>query len=125
QQITSSVNNPSEAMRFYQSGDLIPLLAFTSQRLPMFPHVPTLWDVGGEFHYFMPITVAGAPGMRPEAQAYYTQRFQSIFNSAPWQTYKAQNSLVGSFLAGDRLRSYWSTQRARHESILRASGAIK
>ena len=33
QQINSSVNNPSEALGFYESGDVIPLVAFTDERL--------------------------------------------------------------------------------------------
>ena len=41
-QINSSVNNPSEAIGFWQSGDMVPLVAFTNERLPMFPEVPTL-----------------------------------------------------------------------------------
>ncbi|MFT4784334.1 MAG: putative tricarboxylic transport membrane protein, partial [Paracoccaceae bacterium] len=53
EQIDSSVNNPSEALGFYQSGDLIPLVAFTDERLPLFPDVPTLKEVGGDFSYFM------------------------------------------------------------------------
>ena len=36
-QITSSVNNPSEALGFYESGDMVPLVAFTDKR-----HIPGL-----------------------------------------------------------------------------------
>ncbi len=42
QQVDSSVNNPSEALGFYESGVVIPLVAFTDERLPLFPDVPTL-----------------------------------------------------------------------------------
>ena len=38
-QINSSVNNPSEALGFYKSGDMVPLVAFTDERLPMFPEI--------------------------------------------------------------------------------------
>lgn len=31
-QINSSVNNPSEALGFYESGDMVPLVAFTNER---------------------------------------------------------------------------------------------
>ena len=123
-QITSSVNNPSEALGFFESGDLIPLVAFTDERLPMFPDVPTLKEVGGDFSYFMQRAVVGAPGMSDAAQAYYSDLFAKVYESAAWQDYKAKKSLMGDLMAGDALKAYWTTQRDRHEGILRASGAI-
>lgn len=123
-QITSSVNNPSEALGFYESGDLIPLVAFTDERLPMFPDTPTLKEVGGDFSYFMQRAVVGAPGMSDEAAAYYTDLFTKVYASAEWQEYKTKKSLMGDFMAGGDLKAYWDTQRARHNDILKASGAI-
>ncbi|MEO1120118.1 MAG: tripartite tricarboxylate transporter substrate binding protein, partial [Pseudomonadota bacterium] len=125
EQIDSSVNNPSEALGFYESGDVIPLVAFTDERLPMFPDVPTLKELGGDFSYFMQRSVVGAPGMSDAALAYYTDMFTKVYNSADWQKYKSDKSLMGDFMAGGDLTSYWQTQRDRHETILRASGAIK
>lgn len=124
-QITSSVNNPSEALGFFESGDLIPLVAFTDERLPMFPDVPTLKEAGGDFSYFMQRAVVGAPGMSDEAAAYYSDLFTKVYESAAWQKYKSDKSLMGEFMAGGDLKAYWDTQRTRHESILKASGAIK
>ncbi len=124
-QITSSVNNPSEALGFYESGDVIPLVAFTNERLPMFPDVPTLKEVGGDFAYFMQRAVVGAPGMSAEAAAYYTDLFSKTFKTADWQDYKSKKSLMGEFIAGDELKAYWKTQRERHQAMLKASGAIK
>ncbi len=125
QQITSSVNNPSEALGFYESGDVVPLVAFTDERLPMFPDVPTLKEKGGDFSYFMQRAVVGAPGMSDAALAYYNDLFTKVYNSAKWQDYKSKKSLMGDFLAGSGLKDYWTTQRDRHETILKASGAIK
>ena len=124
-QITSSVNNPSEALGFYESGDMVPLVAFTDKRLPMFPDVPTLKELGGDFSYFMQRAVVGAPGMSKEAAAYYSGLFAKAYKTKDWQTYKSKKSLMGEFMAGDELKAYWKTQRDRHQKILKASGAIK
>lgn len=124
-QIRSSVNNPSEALGFYESGDVVALVAFTDERLPMFPDVPTLKEKGGDFSYFMQRAVVGAPGMSDKALAYYTDLFTKVYNSDDWQGYKSKKSLMGDFMSGQELRDYWTTQRDRHETILRASGAIK
>lgn len=123
-QIHSSVNNPSEALGFYEAGTVIPLVAFTDERLPMFPDVPTLKEVGGDFSYFMQRAVVGAPGMSEEAQAYYTDMFKKVFDSADWQKYKSDKSLMGDFMSGGDLTTYWDSQRERHQTILKASGAI-
>ena len=124
-QITSSVNNPSEALGFYESGDVLALVAFTDERLPMFPDVPTLKEKGADFAYYMQRSVVGAPGMSADALAYYTDLFTRVYGSDDWQKYKSDKSLQGDFISGDVLKSYWETQRDRHDTILRASGAIK
>jgi tripartite-type tricarboxylate transporter receptor subunit TctC len=125
QQIDSSVNNPSEALGFYESGDLIPLVAFTDERLPQFPDVPTLKEKGADFSYYMQRAVVGAPGMSDEALAFYNDLFEKVYQSAKWQKYMKDKSLIGAKLQGDDLKAYWKTQRDRHEAILKASGAIK
>ena len=124
-QIHSSVNNASEALGFYESGDMVPLVAFTNERLPMFPEVPTLKEKGSEFSYFMQRAVVGAPGMSAEAAEYFTGLFTQVYNSADWQAYKTKKSLMGDFMAGADLKAYWQVQRDRHVTILKASGAIK
>jgi len=129
-QLNSSVNNPSEALGFYESGDMVPLVAFTNSRLPMFPDVPTLGEVfaGGKqisWSYFMQRSVVGAPGMSEKAEAYYTDLFKKVYDSADWQKYKKNKSLMGDFMSGDELKAYWKGQIANHEKILKASGAIK
>ncbi len=125
EQIHSSVNNPSEALGFYESGDVIPLVAFTDERLPLFPDVPTLKETGSDFSYFMQRSVVGAPGMSDEALEYFSGLFTKVYESEDWQNYKSSKSLMGDFMAGSELASYWDVQRTRHESILKASGAIK
>jgi len=124
-QINSSVNNPSEALGFYESGDMIALVAFTNERLPMFPDVPTLKEKGVDFSYFMQRSVVGAPGMSAEAEAYYSNLFAQVYASDDWQKYKSSKSLMGDLMSGDELMAYWKVQRANHETILRASGAIQ
>ena len=123
-QIHSSVNNPSEALGFYESGDVIPLVAFTSERLPMFPDVPTLMESGQAFAYYMQRAVVGAPGMSDAALNYYMDLFDKVYNSPEWQQYKADKSLLGDYLAGQGLMDYWQEQRDRHTTILKASGDI-
>ncbi|HEU0221592.1 MAG TPA: tripartite tricarboxylate transporter substrate binding protein [Paracoccaceae bacterium] len=124
-QVHSTVNNPAEALGFYQSGDLIPLVAFTDDRLEGFPEVPTMAEVGKPFSYTMQRAIVGAPGMSDEALAFYTDLFQKVAATEEWQEYKAKTAQMADFLAGDDLKAYWSEMRDTHEKILRGSGDIR
>lgn len=121
----STVNNPSEQLGFYEAGITKALAAFTPERLPLFPNAPTFKELGKDFVYFMQRTVVGAPGMSKEAQAYYTDLFTRVFNSAKWQEYRTKKSLQGDLLTGNALMSYWKNERDIHEVMLRDMGAIK
>jgi len=123
--INSSVNNPSEALGFYESGDVVPILSFTADRLPLFPDVPTMKEKGKDFAYGMQRAVVGAPGMSAEAEAYYEDLFKKVFNSAKWQDYRKKKSLFGDFMTGAPLKAYWEEQVVRHRKMLKDMGAIK
>ncbi len=121
----STVNNPSEQLGFYQAGKTRPLAAFTPERLPLFPDVPTFRELGKDFVYFMQRSVVGAPGMSPEAEEYYRTVFRKVYDSEEWQQYMKKKSLQGEFLTGDALRKYWARERDVHEAMLRKMGEIK
>ena len=112
--VDSTVNNPSEQMKYFEQGLTKPIAVFTPQRLPMFERIPTLRETGMDFHYFMQRSVVGAPGMSPNAISYYQSLFRKVFQSEEWQNYREKNSLQGDFLTGDGLRRYWLRQREKH-----------
>jgi tripartite-type tricarboxylate transporter receptor subunit TctC len=121
----STVNNPSEALGFYQSGDVVPIAAFTKDRLAMFPDVPTMAELGHPNAYYMQRSVVGAPGMSAEATAYYVDVFTKVYNSEEWQEYKKKKSLLGDFITGDELMDYWKVGIANHTKLLKEIGEIK
>lgn len=122
-QINSTVNNPAEALGFYESGDVVPLVAFSEERLDLLPEVPTLKELGTDFAYNNQRAVAGAPGMSEEALAFYADMFEKIYNSDEWQDFMERQALVGEFLTGDALRQYWQEQLDRHKQMLDEAAA--
>jgi tripartite-type tricarboxylate transporter receptor subunit TctC len=120
----STVNNPSEQLGFYQAKQTRPLAAFTPERLPLFQEVPTFKELGQDFVYFMQRSVVGAPGMSAEAEAFYRDVFQKVYDSAEWQEYMKQKSLQGEFLTGDALKAYWERELAVHKAMLQKMGAL-
>ncbi len=79
--VNSTVNNPSEAIGFYQSGDVVPIVTFTKTRLPQFPDVPTMTEVGKPYSYFMQRSVVGPPDMDQAAYEFYRDVFRKVYDS--------------------------------------------
>ena len=123
--VDATVNNPSEALGFYQAGTVIPIAAFTAEKMELFPDTPTFKEMGQDFSYYMQRSVVGAPGMSDEAQAFYRDLFKKVYDSEEWQTYMKTQALGGAFMTGDDLKSYWAAQQANHENLLKKSGDIK
>ncbi len=121
-QIMATVNNPAEAKGFYEAGDFVPLLAFSDERMPALPDIPTMKEKGHDFSYYNQRAVVGAPGMSDDAAAYYQNLFSEIYNSEEWQGYMESESLSPLWLNPDEQRAYWQTQVERHKELLAAMG---
>lgn len=122
QQIMSSVNNPSEAKGFFENGDVVPLVSFSDERLPLVADVPTVKELGKDFIYYNQRAVVGAPGMSDEAAAYYQDLFKKIYDSEEWQGYMASESLSPLWMDADEQKVYWATQVERHTELLASMG---
>lgn len=117
-QIMATVNNPSEARGFYQAGDVVPLVAFSDERLPNFPEVPTVVELGHDWSYYNQRAVVGAPGMSDEAAAYYQDLFGKIYATEDWQNYMVSESLEPLPMSPEEQADYWALQVERHTELL-------
>lgn len=118
QQIMASVNNPAEAKGFYEAGEVVPLIAFSDERLAAYPDVRTVKELGHDFSYYNQRAVVGAPGMSDEAAAYYQQLFATIYETEEWQGYMSSESLSPLWLSADEQKTYWNTQVENHKVLL-------
>jgi tripartite-type tricarboxylate transporter receptor subunit TctC len=116
--VSSTVNNPSEALGFYKAGKAVPLVAFTPERLAAFPDVPTARELGHDIVYAMQRSFVAPPGMPQEAVDYYTAMFEKVSQTEEWQTYVAESALMPAFLTGDDLQAYFLSERDKHAKIL-------
>ncbi|MEO1314693.1 MAG: tripartite tricarboxylate transporter substrate-binding protein, partial [Pseudomonadota bacterium] len=120
--IDSSVNNPSEALGFYEAGKLRPIAAFTPERIEVFPDTPTMTELGHELVYWMQRSFVAPKDMAPEAVAYYTAMFEKLNASEEWQTYTKEKALMADFLTGDELQTYFIGEREKHADLLGTMG---
>ncbi|SIT13138.1 Tripartite-type tricarboxylate transporter, receptor component TctC [Roseivivax lentus] len=116
--IDSSVNNPSEALGFYQAGKLRPIAAFTPDRIEVFPDTPTMTELGHDLVYWMQRSFVAPAGMDPAAVAYYTEMFEKLNATEEWQTYTQEKALMADFLTGQELQDYFLEERAKHDELL-------
>lgn len=119
-QIMATVNNPAEAKGFYEAGEFVPLVAFSDERLPAYPDVPTMIEMGHDFSYYNQRAVVGAPGMSDEAATYYQDLFTQIYESEEWQNYLTSESLSPLWMDADQQRDYWAKQVENHKKLLQS-----
>lgn len=123
--VNSTVNNPSEQLGFYQAGKSRPLAAFTPERIPAFPDVPTFKELGHDLVYYMQRSVVAPGGIPNAVKDFYEGVFKKVHESAEWKEYTSKKALNRAWLTGKPLMSYFVDEREKHRSILKTSGEIK
>lgn len=116
--IDATVNNPSEAISFWQAGRVRPIALLTAERLDSMPGVPTFAELGHPLEYYMQRSFVAPAGLTEAQQAYYIGLFQALSETEAWQTYAAEQALLTDFLAGDALQEYFLRERELHREIL-------
>jgi tripartite-type tricarboxylate transporter receptor subunit TctC len=127
--VNSTVNNPSEQISWFEAGRSRPLAAFTPERLPQFPKVPTFQELGkGGMVYYMQRSINAPGGIPNAARQWYVELFTKLSNSEEWQTYCKKKALhcTGDlgFLTGKDLGKFFATEEAKHKKLLKAMGEI-
>jgi tripartite-type tricarboxylate transporter receptor subunit TctC len=122
--VDSTVNNPAEQNEFWRAGNTKPLVQFTAERMEAYPDVPTAKELGHEVEYYMQRSINGPPDMSKEAQDWYIQLFQTLFESEEWQSYcESEGLFCEEWMAGDDLAAFHQTQYERHATLIEKVGA--
>ena len=125
QQIMATVNNPAETKGFYANGDVVPLLSFSDERMPAFPDVPTVKEMGHDFSYYNQRAVVGAPGMSAEAAEYYQNLFKTIYETEEWQGYMESESLSPLWMNPGRAEGLLAGSDREPQGTARRYGRVK
>ena len=122
--LDSTVNNPAEQIEFMRAGNTKPLVQFTDERMEAFPDVPTAKELGYDIVYYMQRSINGPPDMPKEAQDWYIQLFQTLFESEEWQDYcQSEGLFCEEWLAGEELAAFHQEQYQRHQALIEKVGA--
>lgn len=124
--VESTVNNPSEALGFYQAGKARPLAALTPERISNFPDTPTFGELGkAGMVYYMQRSVVAPGGLDPDVVAYYTDVFDKVYKSEEWQGYCKKQALQCAWLTGQPLQAYFTEENEKHHALLKELGEAK
>jgi putative tricarboxylic transport membrane protein len=86
--------------------------------------VPTAKELGHDVEYYMQRSINGPPRMSKEAQDWYSQLFQTLFDSEEWQNYCATEGLFcEEWMTGEDLAAFHQTQYDRHKALIDQVGA--
>lgn len=116
--VDATVNNPSEAMSFWQAGRVRPIALLTAERMDSMPGVPTFAELGYPLEYYMQRSFVAPAGLSEAQQAYYVELFRALSATEAWQSYAAEQALLTDFLSGEALQEYFLNQRELHREIL-------
>ena len=76
-----TLNNPSEQMGFYQSGDSKALVMMTPDRNTAFPEVPSSYELGyPDLEYYMMRAFMAPAGIDAEVRDYYTGLLHTVYH---------------------------------------------
>lgn len=127
-----SVNQPAEGMPHYPER-MIPIVAFTPERLESFPDTPTHWELkigtegGGEYAKLLDLEtglhqvrgIIGPPNMPEEAKAWYDELFRKVFESKEWQDFMKSNGMVAIYKGPDEYKEFLVQFEKNHVRMMR------
>jgi len=122
--ITATVNNPAEQMEFWRAKQSRPVVQFTDERMEVFKDVPTAKELGVDITYYMQRSINAPPEMPEEAQQFYIDLFEKLYNSPEWQKFCESEGLsCTEWVAGKDLGTFHEAQLKRHEALIAKVGA--
>jgi putative tricarboxylic transport membrane protein len=110
-----------------ETGQIDLLATFRTERIEMFPHVPTFVELGyPEVVFGMFRSIFGPPGISQEAVNFWADVFEKVSQTEQWQVeFIERNGLSSHFMRGDEFTAFLEAEALKYEQILRSIGLIE
>ena len=116
--------DPSEAHEQVRAGKLRTIAQVNDRWLPGFPDVPTVKEAGYDIPNLPQMRgVLGAPGISPDAVAYYEDLFFKVSKTPQWQKFLNESQLDGEFVKSAELKAFLDKFEGQLREILKEAGA--
>jgi putative tricarboxylic transport membrane protein len=128
--VDSTVNNPIEAVSFWQAGNLRPLCVFGASRIDVggdvkWGDIPTCKEAGVDIEYQMLRGIFMSPGVRQEVVDYYVGLFQKVRETDDWKNFMAKGAFTNTFLTGEDYKKWVANAAEIHKDLMTKAGFIK
>ncbi len=131
--ITSSVNNPIEAVSQWRAGELKPLCVFDTQRLPYkepvaggksWSDIPTCKEGGLDIEYLMLRGIFMAPRVTQDQVDYYVNLFKKVRETPEWKEFMEKGAFNTTMLTGAEYKAWLGKAAESHRSLMEKAGFI-
>lgn len=131
--VTSSVNNPIEAVSQWRAGELKPLCVFDLQRLPYkepiangksWNDIPTCKEAGLDIEYLMLRGIFMPPGASKDQVDYFVELFRKVRGTPEWQEFMQKGAFNTTALTGPEYAAWLGNAEATHKDLMDKAGFI-
>jgi putative tricarboxylic transport membrane protein len=131
--ITSSVNNPIEAVAQWRGGELKPLCVFDSKRIPLtekvtetmsWGDIATCKESGLDIEYLMLRGIFMGPGATPDQVAFYVDLFKKVRETPEWKDFMQKGAFNTTFMAGDEFKAWLGKEATNHRQLMEKAGFL-
>ncbi|TCT08157.1 Bug family tripartite tricarboxylate transporter substrate binding protein [Aquabacter spiritensis] len=131
--ITSSVNNPIEAVSQWRAGELKPLCVFDSQRMPYkelvtadksWGDIPTCKEAGLDIEYLMLRGIFTAPRVTKDQVDYYVNLFKQVRDTPEWKDFMQKGAFNTTMLTGEEYKAWLGKAAESHRALMENAGFI-
>jgi putative tricarboxylic transport membrane protein len=132
--VTSTVNNPIEAVAQWRAGKLRPLCVFDKERLKYtdkvtadmaWSDIPTCIESGINTDYLMLRGIFMPPGVTDEQVAFYVDLFKKVAETDEWKAFLAKGAFNTTTLSGAEYKTWVAAAEARHKDLMSKAGFLK
>ena len=127
--IDSTVNNPIEAVSFWQASNLRPLCVFAASRLEAqgsakWQEIPTCKEAGVDIQYQMLRGIFTSPGVSQDVVDYYVGLFQKVRETQEWKDFMAKGAFTQTFMTGEDFRKWVANAAMVHKDLMSKAGFL-
>jgi putative tricarboxylic transport membrane protein len=131
--ISSTVNNPVEAVAHWRAGKLRALCVFRSQRMPQtkkvtadqaWSDIPTCKESGIDVSYQMLRGVFATGGANAEQVAFYVDLFQRVRALPEWKEFVETGAFDDTTMSGPAYATWLDKTEAEHRTLMKEAGFL-
>jgi putative tricarboxylic transport membrane protein len=131
--VSSTVNNPIEAVSQWKAGALRPLCIFDNKRsvytdkvteTQAWSDIPTCKESGVNTEYQMLRGIFMSPGVKPEHVAYYVDLFKKVMATDDWKRFMQDGAFNQTFMAGDEFKTWVAANDTLHHDLMKEAGFL-